>query len=344
MILIKYFVDLFSCSPIQNAIQDPALKELALKMPSLLLQARAPSTTRSYVYAFTRWKNWAQQYREVTVFPASPIHVALYLCSLVQQKQSVTNILSAFFGISWAHNIAGHYNPCQASIVKNLLEAAKRILGKPITKKVPITADHLRMLVEKFDTPTASLLEIRFLAMCLLAFAGFFRFSELAQISRSDILIHETHLAIFLEKSKTDQYRDGKWSIIARTKNNTCPYNMLLKYFKAANIHESSCNYIFRSLIWLPSKKCFCLRAKDVPITYTRAREIILEKLQAVGLDRKKFGLHSLRAGGATAAANKGIPDRLFKRHGRWASETAKDGYVKDSLSERLKVSQTLGL
>ena len=74
-----------------------------------------------------------------------------------------------FFGISWAHNIAGHYNPCQASIVKNLLEAAKRILGKSIAKKDPITADHLRKLVEKFDTPTASLLEIRFLVMCLLA-------------------------------------------------------------------------------------------------------------------------------------------------------------------------------
>ena len=26
-----------------------------------------------------------------------------------------------------------------------------------------------------------------------------------------------------------------------------------------------------------------------------------------------------------------GAPDRLFKRHGRWASESAKDGYVQDS-------------
>ncbi|KAL5497418.1 hypothetical protein EMCRGX_G013885 [Ephydatia muelleri] len=42
--------------------------------------------------------------------------------------------------------------------------------------------------------------------------------------------------------------------------------------------------------------------------------------------------MHSLRAGGATAAANAGVPDRLFKRHGRWKSESAKDGYVKDSV------------
>ncbi|KAH3702743.1 hypothetical protein DPMN_077769 [Dreissena polymorpha] len=50
-------------------------------------------------------------------------------------------------------------------------------------------------------------------------------------------------------------------------------------------------------------------------------------------------------AGGATAAANNGIPDRLFKRHGRWLSETAKDGYVKSSVDERLRSpEETIGV
>ena len=62
------------------------------------------------------------------------------------------------------------------------------------------------------------------------------------------------------------------------------------------------------------------------------------------GYDRRQFGLHSLRAGGATAAASAGIPDRLFKRHGGWRSETAKDGYVKDSEDARLAVSKGLQL
>ena len=58
----------------------------------------------------------------------------------------------------------------------------------------------------------------------------------------------------------------------------------------------------------------------------------------------KFLDMHSLRAGGATAAAGSGVPDRLFKRHGRWRSETAKDGYVKDSVEGRLKVTQDLGI
>ena len=39
-----------------------------------------------------------------------------------------------------------------------------------------------------------------------------------------------------------------------------------------------------------------------------------------------------------------GIPDRLFKRHGRRRSENARDGYIKDALKSRLAVSKSLGL
>ena len=70
---------------------------------------------------------------------------------------------------------------------------------------------------------------------------------------------------------------------------------------------------------------------------------MILEKIQEIGLDPKLFSLHSLRAGGASAAANAGIPDCWFK-HGRWLLENAKDGYVKDKLEDRLRVTRNLGL
>lgn len=73
-------------------------------------------------------------------------------------------------------------------------------------------------------------------------------------------------------------------------------------------------------------------------------REIFLRALSEVGVEPRKFGLHSLRSGGATAAANADIPDRLFKALGRWRSETAKDGYVKDNINNILSVSKNLGL
>ena len=56
------------------------------------------------------------------------------------------------------------------------------------------------------------------------------------------------------------------------------------------------------------------------------------------------FGLHSLWAGGALTAARAGVSDRLFCQHGRWRSETAKDGNVDDSEENRLSVSKIIGI
>ena len=79
-------------------------------------------------------------------------------------------------------------------------------------------------------------------------------------------------------------------------------------------------------------------------MSYSRCREIFKEALKSVGVDANLFGLHRLRSGGASAAAAVGVPDRLFRKHGRWKTEKAKDGYVKESLQNQLEVSLNLGL
>ena len=79
-------------------------------------------------------------------------------------------------------------------------------------------------------------------------------------------------------------------------------------------------------------------------MSYSTLRELFKKKLSELGYPSEEFGLHSLRAGGASAAANAGVPDRLFKKHGRRKSENAKDGYIEDSLDSRLSVSRQMGL
>ena len=61
---------------------------------------------------------------------------------------------------------------------------------------------------------------------------------------------------------------------------------------------------------------------KSGKMSYTRARELAHSALSGIRLDSTLYGAHSLRAGGATAAACAGIPDRAFKRHGWWRVET----------------------
>jgi hypothetical protein len=57
-----------------------------------------------------------------------------------------------------------------------------------------------------------------------------------------------------------------------------------------------------------------------------------LSALSDIGLHSSEYGLHSFRAGGATAAANSGVPDRLFKLQGRWKTDIENDGYVLDNV------------
>ena len=58
-----------------------------------------------------------------------------------------------------------------------------------------------------------------------------------------------------------------------------------------------------------------------------------------------KLGTHSLRASGATTAANaSGVSDRCLKRHGRWKTDVAKDGYIDDSVEKRLSITKKLKL
>jgi len=57
----------------------------------------------------------------------------------------------------------------------------------------------------------------------------------------------------------------------------------------------------------------FELRKGDVPLSYTGMRELFIDAFRPFVSDIKKYGLHSLRSGGATTAANLGISDRLQK-------------------------------
>ena len=59
---------------------------------------------------------------------------------------------------------------------------------------------------------------------------------------------------------------------------------------------------------------------------------------------QSSYCLHSLRSGGASAAANNDVSDRLIGKHGRWSSNGSRDRYIKDSKAKRLKVSSSLGL
>jgi hypothetical protein len=155
--------------------------------------------------------------------------------------------------------------------------------------------------------------------------------------------VFSSHVKFFISKSKTDQYREGAWVVVAATGNNTCPVAMLKKYLAMAKVEDTgSEDYLIKPVTFKKSINGYVTRKGK--LSYTRCREILHEALKGIGLEPKHYGLHSLRSGGASAAAAVGVPDRLIKKQGRWQTDASKDRYVKEELKNQLKVSSSLGL
>lgn len=122
-------------------------------------------------------------------------------------------------------------------MVKETLAVAKHMLAHK-TQKEPIIPEMLKNLVDKFASPGVSLSSIRAVIICLIGFGGFLLFSEMANLKEADIQTFSDHLRPFIESSKTDQYRDGAWIVIACSEQNTCPVGMLEWYIQPRKHRE----------------------------------------------------------------------------------------------------------
>ena len=110
---------------------------------------------------------------------------------------------------------------------------------------------------------------------------------------------------------------------MARTGSPTCSVAMLEQYFRLGGLSHSSTLSLFRGI--------------------TRTKQG--ERLRASGsLSYTLWWILVSSDYIVCVRANAGVADRLFKRHGRWRSEAAKDGYIKDSERALVSVSKSLNL
>ena len=160
-------------------VEDPYLRLLADKLPEVVLGARADYATLTYLNGFKRWRSWTSKFPGITVLPAAPAYVALYLLSVLQASTSPSPVQSALYSIRWAHDVAGLQSPTSHTLPQKVLESARRRLSHQTSKKLPMTREILLKFLQNLD---GSLVDTRFMAMALLAFAGFLRFDELSSL------------------------------------------------------------------------------------------------------------------------------------------------------------------
>ena len=310
----------------------------------LATRSLASSSVKKYTYYWTQFEAWASRFG-FNCLPAAPEHVALYLADTSKKHSSGSVCNAHFYAIRWQHRLHGFNDPCLHQTPQMVLEGCRRDLScrKAKSTRVPFPREILISLCEKFASNTASLRDLRICSMTVLSFAAFLRIGEILNLRRADIGIHEDYISIRVRRSKTDKYSKGSEVLISAGVTVACPKKILASYFEKAGLDSeltSEC-FIFRTLI-KTSDGAMLISDGSRCLTYNRARDELAYYLECLGLERSVYGWHCLRHGGATAAAEAGVPDRLFKAHGRWQSEVAKDGYVHDSLRSKLSVSKAL--
>ena len=164
--------------------------------------SRADNTVITYCKSFCKFKAWCLlSSGEVSFLPATSFTVSLYLHHLLENSLGSPTIYSVFYAINWVHKLAGfeNRNPCDRKdkfLVKSIVEASSRVPRNPVRKAEPITPEILSLILQRYGESN-NLLDIRFVCMCLLAYAGFFRISELLSIRRSNIVTEDLYHKIF---------------------------------------------------------------------------------------------------------------------------------------------------
>ena len=257
--------------------------------------------------------------------------------------------------MNWAHHVGVFASPLEDPFVKLVLQGCERISGKPTRKKEPLTCPMIKELIDLYRTRTGNpdLRQYRFLLLTVVCFSGFLRIDEILHTQLKHVQISSEYLSIFLPKCKNDQLRHGNTVYIARTNSACCPVTLTEQFLRHAQLSLLDPDaFLIPRLIKVQNGH---IAHKSAGISYTTAREAFahyiqplaaggLHYIQPLAAGGLQFPPHSLRAGGASAAAANGIKERLISKHGRWKSERARNGYIEDSIQNLDTRSRTIML
>ena len=268
--------------------------------------------------------------RKLSALPADAATVVLYIAHLIKHKYARGTIGVSIAAIAYAHTSMGFVDPTEDPLVAR----AKKVIVKktrPPKHKLPLTRQHVVEIA-------SSLLNVapkdrRDILAILIGLGGMVRSDNLSNLRHDDVKLcklGETWcIAAYLEKSKTDQGRIGHTVLIAQSSEPLCcPVNWFRLYQETRN---PASDFFFHQMDGTDQ-----LSAKTF-------NHIVKDRLEAIGVDPTEYGSHSMRRGGATAAAAQGICERLIRKHGTWApGSRVVQMYIDDALMHVLETSQAI--
>ncbi|OSD08152.1 hypothetical protein PYCCODRAFT_1343896, partial [Trametes coccinea BRFM310] len=188
----------------------------------------------------------------------------------------------------------------RSSLVSRTLKGCKRLYNTPPNRKLPLSVEHILLLLDAF--PNTSYDNLLFRAILVCGFFGLHRLGELVQpdrvdlrdwrktIRRSSVTLFADNFSYILPTHKADPNHHGHHVLVSSDHPDINPVHIFAQYLRARDQQ-----FRFQPALWLTS-------GGNVP-----SRSWFISRLRHVL--PSSFAGHSLRAGGATYFAARGWSD-----------------------------------
>jgi hypothetical protein len=303
-------------------------------MHRLLNASIAESSNRTYESGWNQWVKFCGLRGKIEFYNPTEHELLMYVAWLSTPRNgkprglAVKTVRCYLAAMAHYHALEGHADPKAGMVrLKKELTGLKRWRGTETRPKRPITISLLKEM-KKHVRGDSLESKVHWAVMCM-GVHGLFRLGELLPppASGKGLLMEdlkwvdheESHATVRLRTSKTDPYGKGAHVHLFATGCDTCPIAALkemltaqreMKVPMAAKTPLLAMNAVLR----VPRKEAMISVMK-------KAVAAVAREHPDMGLESKDFSGHSLRRGGATSLALRGVRESVLRLLGRWVSD-----------------------
>ncbi len=288
-----------------------------------MANATAANTSRAYDRQWRAFAGWCVQHGRDAA-PATDATLAEYASALVSAGAGAATIEQAIATVRRIHRDRGLHPPDTrgAQLVLRAHRRAQADTGRRARTAPPAAREQLRAMVTACPEGP---LGVRDRALLVLGVAMMGRRSELAGLDLADVDEVDEGLLVYVRRSKTDQDALGaEVAIPYGSHPDTCPVRAVRAWRALLTEHGITDGPLLRAVD--RAGRIFPRRMSGDGIN--RVVRTAAVRAGLPGADR--YTAHSLRAGGATAAAKAGAQTAAIAAQGRWSiSSPVVHGYVR---------------
>ncbi len=311
-----------SIGPLDPAAENRLSTEHHEAVTEFLRESRAPNTHRAYRAALAAFSAFCESAGRTTI-PTSPQTVAAYLSHQATEGRRCSTVSLHAAAISYAHRVAGHPNPCDSALVREVVRGIRRTTGVAPKQAAALTLPRLAQAITLLDRSLVH--GRRDAALLTLGFALAARRSELVALDVDDIDDDGEGLLVRLRRSKTDQ--EGRGAVLyvpmARDLLDVCAVRAVRAWI--GDLAESA-GPLFRSV-----RKGGAIGGR----LSARAVDLVVRSVTKDVGGAVAFSAHSLRAGLVTTLAGQGRTELEIMEQSRHRSSAMVRTYARTEDAKR---------